>query len=152
MKKYLGITILTLLLAFEANAFGANKRGRHGERGKGMAKMLKQLDLTDEQKVKLKDHRESNKDNKKELRSKIKASKEKMKNAFKSNASDSELRNIHNEIKNLKSEMADARFEKMLFIRGVLTKEQRAKLDKMKEKRRENRKNRRAKRGERDNG
>ena len=152
MKKYLGIAVLTMLLAFEANAFGSEKRGRHGERGRGMAKMLKQLELTKEQKEKLKDHRENNKGSKKELRSKIKATKEKMKNAFKSNASDSELRSIHNEIKNLKSEMADARFEKMLFIRGVLTKDQRAKLDEMKEKRRGNRKNKRMKRGQKDNG
>lgn len=146
MKKYLGITVLTLLLAFEANAFDAGRRGRDGERGRGMAKMLKQLDLSKEQKEKIKEHRENSKTSRKELRIKMKSLKDKMKAAFKSNASDSELRSIHSNIKNLKSEMADSRFEKMLFIRGVLTKEQRAKLNEIKEKRREHRKNRRQKR------
>ena len=142
MNKKIGILLLSLFLITEVGAFGRGEKG-HG----GMRKILKQLELTEEQKVKLKNHRESHKDNKKELRGKMKDARQRMKSAFTSNSSDSELRSLHSEIKALKSQIADTRFEKMLFIRSVLTTEQRVKFQELKEEKRKNRKGKRNRRG-----
>jgi Spy/CpxP family protein refolding chaperone len=151
MKNLIGTLLLVFLLSADASAFGFGKKGRSDELGRGgkMGKLLKQLDLSKEQKEKIKEHRESNKGNKKELRSQLKEAKSKMQTAFQSNASEGELRSLHSELKSLKTRMADARFEKMLFLRSVLTPEQRAKLEELKSQRKGKRGQRAGMRGKR---
>ena len=138
MYQKIGILLMCLFLVANVNAYGRGGKG-HG----GMKKILKQLELTKEQQEKLKTHREKNKDHNKNLRTKMQDARQKMKIAFTSNSSDGELRSLHSEIKALKNQKADARFEKMLFIRSILTAEQRVKFQQLKEERREKKRNKR---------
>lgn len=130
MNKLLTFFLVGLLFSTFSISDTYAKRGG----GKGMGKILKQLDLSDEQKEKLKAHRETNQGNK-ELRKQVKELREKMKASFDSNASDTELRRVHSELKSIRSQIADKRFEKMLFIRSILTTDQWRKLQAMKEQR-----------------
>lgn len=126
MNKLMISSFLMLLLTSHAYAFGGGKqKGQHGERG--FAKILKQLDLSDDQKQKLKEFRKEKKEDRKSHKGDMKAMHEKMKQAFISGKSEAELKTLHNEIKAQKIEKMDKRFEHMMKIRSVLTQEQRAK-------------------------
>ncbi len=107
------------------------------DKGKGkmhFKKVMKQLDLSNEQIDKLKEFRKSNKGNNKEIRSQMKNLHEELKTKFIANASDDELKAVHTKIKALKSKMADLKFSKMLGLKSILTEEQRVKFMELKKK------------------
>lgn len=123
--------VLPLLLAgFQAEA---KKDARHGE--KGMARIIKQLDLTDEQKLELKKIKQQDKAESKALAEKLKASRKATKEALNENSSEETLRAKHKEHQKLRNQMDDLRFEKMMSIQKILTPEQKKKFHElMKEK------------------
>ncbi len=90
-------------------------------------RFFEELDLTDEQKAKLKEFRQSNKGDFKEAWKGRKELHEKMKDAFIKGASDSEIKSIHEEISAHHKKHADKRIEKMIFLKNTLTEEQRKK-------------------------
>ena len=101
-------------------------------------KALKQLDLSEEQLSKLKEHRKENKDReaRKANRQEIKALKKEMNQAFIDGASDEVISNLHNQIIQRRSNKEVKRLEKMIFLKNLLTKEQRQKFIEIKKERR----------------
>ncbi len=125
---------------------GKRRRGRRGDHS------MKHLNLTEEQREKIKTIRQSH-------REKIKAARERMKNArtafkeaMKNGASNSALNSKHEEKLSSRSDFARARFAKVLAVRAVLTPEQRKKFKGMRGERKERRKGKRGKRGRRARG
>lgn len=107
---------------------GRHGHGEDGGRdGRKMMKMVKELDLSAEQKEKLKTERQKNQTTMKALRDSQKAAREKLRAGFQSNASNEELKNLHKEVQTSMTALMDARFNNMLSIREILTPEQRAK-------------------------
>ena len=96
-----------------------------------VAPSFQKLDLSDEQKNSLKELRSGDKETHKALREKAKAARKKMAEAFKNDASESILRSSYSDLKSIRSQLADSRFEKKLAIRKILTTEQRKKFNKM---------------------
>jgi Spy/CpxP family protein refolding chaperone len=123
-KSLMAIFILTL----STSSFAEGKR-RGG--AKRVGKILKQLELTQEQKEQFKKFRQETKTNRKSKREEIKSLRAEMKKSFQSDASESSLRSLHEKLKNLRSQMADFRFNKMIKIRSILTTEQRAKFNQL---------------------
>lgn len=120
------ILIATLCLSFGLTLFAKSKEA---PRAMGMMKVLQQLDLTAEQKEKLKELRKNRKDggHGKENVEEVRKLRQELKEKFASNASDSELRKINDKMKSLRSSKTDLRFERMMEVRAILTVEQRKK-------------------------
>jgi Spy/CpxP family protein refolding chaperone len=117
-------TIASLLLPFFVIGFLNAVEAKGHRKGKGI---WKQLDLSKEQKSKLKEIRKSSKDEMKELREKKKAASKAFHTALKNNASDDELRKLHNNMSSIKNQLHEKRFEKMLKSRAILTDAQKSK-------------------------
>lgn len=115
-------TFRVICLSFALMLISQVSFARQGA-GKGL---FKQLDLTSEQKAQLKDLRKSktSKEDRKAARSEMKALKEKIKVGFSNGESSSTLKGYHSELKAKKSKMMDKRFEKLIKLQGILTKEQ----------------------------
>lgn len=117
------LSITVLFLGLQANA-DCHKEGK----GKHFfKKMKKELNLTPQQMEQMKSF-------KKEAKSQFKAKKESMKqarkaleSALKSNSSEDVIRARYADLKAQQDEFSQARFEKILKIRAILTEEQRAK-------------------------
>ncbi len=131
-KSTLVMSIFTLSLLASGQAF-ARGGGKGGE-GKGkFMKFMKELNLTEEQIKKLKEHRKANKDKPKGNRGEMKAYRDEMSKAFINGASDSELKAINQRMQTAQQQMNERRLEKMIFFKNLLTKEQRQKfMDKRK--------------------
>ena len=124
MKIFMMTMVLVGMTASGAYAFGGKKeKGGNGE----FRKILKQLDLSDEQKEKLKSMREESKDKSKPNKGEMKELHTKLQAAFTSNASDSELITLHTQIKELRMKHMDRKFNRMIGIRSVLNETQRKK-------------------------
>ncbi len=128
MKKLMP---LVLAMTFLVPTITLAGKGKGGGEGKEMARALKQLNLSEEQKKKLKEMRKANKEKKFESQGELKKLREEMKTKFASDAPESELKAIHAKIKSLRDQKAEARFQKMLTIRSVLTVEQRKKFQEL---------------------
>lgn len=134
MKSF---AVLFLAVAFMApNVWAESKeKGSRGEGRGGFGKILKQLELTDDQKEALKAsrkaHKAENKDSKTNSREELKGLRNELKAKFASDASESELRSLHTKIKTLRSAKAEKRFGKMMNIRKILTVEQRKKFQEL---------------------
>ncbi len=129
MRTLIKLMTVVLLVVGTASLAEAKRRG-----GDFKDKIFKQLDLTEEQTKKLDELKTNQKDNMKQLRENKKSISTKFKEALASDASESELRDLHNQKMTLKKQIADARFEKMIAVRKILTPEQRTKFqDLMKE-------------------
>lgn len=85
---------------------------------------LQELNLSDEQKVKMKELRSKHHATMQSHKSSMKSAREDFKSAIDRNASDDELSQKFKTLHDLKSKMAELRFEQMLEIRGILTDEQ----------------------------
>ena len=133
MRSPVKLTLMTLLvLGF---ALPAQARG-----GKFKEQMMKELDLSEQQAQQLQELKKSNKPEMKSLRGEMKAIREKMQDAMAKDASESELRSLHNQKFEIRKKLSTARFEKMLAIRKILTPDQRVKFQQMmKEKRKKRR-------------
>lgn len=130
---------LPLLLAL-AVAQPALARGKHGPKGPeaesfgdgegpghALREALKSLDLSEEQKTKLKDLRKSATEAHKEVRTALKDGRKAMEDLMKSDAKKEEILSKFEALQTLRNKMARARFEMMLAIRDILTPEQRQK-------------------------
>lgn len=131
---------LLLILALTLFAINTGYAKEVRKRGKGHSKIFKELGLSEDQMIKVKALRKEDRGLNKEVKRTIRANREKMKEVFASGSSDSELRTLHKEMKTLRNQRDDKKFEKMLKIRSILTPEQRVKFQKLKSKRRQGKK------------
>lgn len=128
------LALVPLLFALGVSSAHARPGGGH-HGGPKLHKLMKQLELTQEQKEKIKADREKRKPEMKAARERAKAAREKLREAFKQNLPAEQLRALKTEAQAAQAAIADARFEGMLAIREVLTPEQRAKFNQWQEKR-----------------
>jgi len=105
--------------------------------GGGMKGVFKELNLSPEQKEKLKKLREESKDSRKDERDKMKAEKEAFRNKMGGDASDDDLRKDFAKLQEKRNEMAKSRFDHMLKVRSILTPEQRKKFAELADKKME---------------
>ena len=118
MKK---TTLIVIgLLLFTPNLYA--KKGHHKNIQR---KIFKQLDLSKDQRIELKQIRKSKKGLMQSLREEKRNLKKKMSQAMRNNAQEPRLRRIHKNLMNIQNKIKNSRFETMLAIRGVLTAEQR---------------------------
>ena len=101
-----------------------------------VGKMYDHLGLTPQQKEQLKSYRQAHKSEQEQLRQALKEKHEQLR-AELSNPSfdENKVRQIHNEIKDLRSKMEDHHLNGILEVRKVLTPEQFTKLQQLKEER-----------------
>lgn len=132
------IVYLVIALLITPSAF-ARKRGRHGDDGEGRHKIFKELDLSADQKVKLKEIRSSKKEKMRSLKDEKRASKKAFKEALQSGSSDSELRKLHKKMLSSHQNFKTQRFEAMLETRAILNDEQKKKFNELKSKMRDKR-------------
>jgi len=92
---------------------------------KDFERCLKKLNLTQEQSIKMEEHRKKHRDSMKGVREKMDKLHEEFQTAIKGDASDKDLKKKFDEIQNFKNEMDQKRFEGMLEIRKILSVEQR---------------------------
>lgn len=112
-----------MVLSMPAASFAKGGRGHHGE----MMKAVEKLDLSAEQKAKLAEIKKSFKDTVKPKRKAMRAANEEVRAAMEGNASDEEIRKKFDASKAASQEFQQARFDKVMAIRAILTPEQRAK-------------------------
>jgi len=99
------------------------------------AKMYKELGLTDEQKKKFEAHRKSHWENNKKIRETIKAKRKLIRDELeKESINEARVRQLHNEIKALNAQKADARLNGILEARKNLTADQFKKFNQLKKK------------------
>lgn len=89
---------------------------------------IKSVDLTDEQKEKIKEIQKKYKDLMPKLNESLKESKEALKKGFESDMGEAELKKLHTELEKKKEELQALRFDHVLNLRTILTPEQRKKL------------------------
>jgi periplasmic protein CpxP/Spy len=104
---------------------GKERKGRWGHRG---GDMFKELNLTADQQAKIKAIRDQEKSASADRRTQMKAAFDQMRSLSAGNATDDQLRAQHQQVRQLRQQAEDRRFETMLKIRAVLTPEQRTKM------------------------
>ncbi len=113
---------------------------RRGEK-KRFKRLVKELDLTEEQVKKLwKKRRKRRKVKGREVVESLKVLRKKMKESFLNNASNKELQNLHKKIKKTRNKLMDMRFKRMMDLKGILNKEQRKKFIELKKNRQRSKK------------
>ena len=134
-KKFITSLVLAVVFIFASPTHAKAGKGK----GKGHWKqMMKELNLTEDQKVKMKEIKKSKPDMK-SARQNMKKLRDQLKAALKTNTSDADLIKLHGEIQTARNKKATDRFNHMLAVRAILTPEQRIKFHEMKENRRGNR-------------
>lgn len=128
MKNLLFVGFILLL---SLSAFG---RGSHHHKDR-LEKMIKELNLTEDQIQKLKDHHAKVKGTMKPLYKEKRALKEQIQNAFIEGKSDEEIKKIHQKMIEFKNKKMDFKLNKLLFLKSILTKEQREQFIELKKKR-----------------
>ncbi|HEY9828382.1 MAG TPA: Spy/CpxP family protein refolding chaperone [Stenomitos sp.] len=98
---------------------------RKMDRGKAW---MQQLNLTTDQQNRIQTIQDQDRANSEGVRQQAKTASERMRSLLSSNASDSELRQQHQQMQGLFQQLSNQRFDTMLKIRQVLTPEQRAKM------------------------
>jgi len=121
-SKWLLTVGLLIGVCFVSSAYAWS--GHEGKKDKWMA----ELNLTEEQKEKLKPIREDFHEKKKGMRTEMREARKELQAAFKTDASEKSLRKKFKKLQALKNKMANSRIEKMFAIRRILTLEQREKL------------------------
>lgn len=96
--------------------------------------VFKELNLSQEQKKKLKDIKKAGKESTKELRQSHRKLRQQLQEAMRSETSDEDLRKLNRELRQAEAELKDLKFEKILKIRAILNKEQREKFHELKAK------------------
>jgi len=137
MKSWILLTaMITGLLASSPSFAGEGGKGKHFGKGKMAFGMFKDLDLTSEQKDKIKAIKQETKNAMKDSKTTMRAEQSAMHALMTSGtATDEAIRAQHQKVQDLMAKNADARIETMIRIREVLTPEQRAKLATLMEKR-----------------
>jgi len=127
-KYFYPLAVLGLAYVLTANVSYAKPSEPDEISGSRFEEMIKELNLTDEQKNQLKAIGEKHEGIRKESRKKKKAAYKNLHEALKSgSAKDADLRKLHSEMLKLNGQMSYARFEKLLAIRGILNPKQRKK-------------------------
>lgn len=124
IKKVVTAATVALALTVSAPAFA---KGDKGEKGKWHEKMAAELNLTAEQKEKMKQVHQTNHEAMRAKRKAMKEARESLQTSLQGTATDAELKKKFEDLEKLQSEFAKARFEKVLAMRAVLTPEQRQK-------------------------
>jgi periplasmic protein CpxP/Spy len=103
-------------------------RGKGRGHGKGQGRgLMKDLNLSAEQRQKIKEIRESSRSKNQSLKESMKTQREALKSALKdSNSSNAQLKSLFEAIQGTRKTLAASRFESMLAVREILTPEQRA--------------------------
>ena len=101
----------------------SQKRRRH--RGEGLQQFLERLDLSDEQSTQIKAIYRRYYQANQESRQELQQAREEMGSLLTSDANSNRIRRKHREIQSLNQELGNSRFEAMLEVREVLTREQR---------------------------
>ena len=124
------ISLFLVLISFSLFA-APTYADHHDENEMGRGRMLKevmeQLSLTDEQKNKMKENRKNSRESGKKLRGNLKAKRKAIQEALKSDANVDQLQAKHKEVQAARNAMDDFRFQQQMFVRSILTKEQRQK-------------------------
>ncbi|HEY9767545.1 MAG TPA: Spy/CpxP family protein refolding chaperone [Coleofasciculaceae cyanobacterium] len=113
------------------------KHDKRGSRGRGMERLMQQLNLTPEQSEQIKAIKEQSKTETQALMQQMQTSRQEMRSLLASDSSPEQLRDRHQAVQNLHQELGTNRFETMLEIREVLTPEQRTQMAELIEQRRE---------------
>jgi Spy/CpxP family protein refolding chaperone len=127
------ILILFMTLFAFSNSYSREGKGE-------MRKILQQLDLSEEQRSQLKEVRKDRPKQGQGDRQKMKELRGLMKAKFASDASEADLRNLHTQLKTMKVEKQEKRFNSLMKIRNILTLEQRVRFQELKPKRKRKRK------------
>lgn len=142
MRKYLLLWTVALIVGslLSAPAFAECDHGGkydkahakaecpHGcKHGKGG--WLKELNLTDAQKDQLNQIKDNFWKNNKDTKKAMREARAKLREALKTKASKDDLRKQHRDLQALKMKFGEARFEKILAIRDILTSEQQKKFE-----------------------
>lgn len=153
------LSVTSLNATAQPHGFGAPHEGapygeiqRKPHRGAMLKHVLRELDLSDEQKQKIKAIMESEKDDKKQNRQQMMRLKQQMHQLLMAdNLDEGQLRNLAHQTANLKVDMMLEHRELFQQIKQELTQEQLDQLEEMREQRqerREKRRDRRANRGD----
>lgn len=113
------------------------KHDKRGGRGRGMERIMQQLNLTPEQSEQIKAIKEQSKTQTQALMQQMQTSREEMRSLLASDSSPEQLREQHQTVQNLHQELSTNRFETMLEMREVLTPEQRTQMVELIEQRRD---------------
>lgn len=149
-----GCTFMTSLLVvfwfvFFAGLGAEAGPGRGGEeKGGGIGKIIRELNLSPEQKEKLKTIRKSHRESIKPLLDQKAEAVKKLHESMKANAAPEVLRTSQKTVSELNKKISEALFENILAVREILTPEQRSKFDGIKAKMRETCKEKMKKLGE----
>ncbi len=140
MMVVMAVVVAAVFIAGSVFAFGGcgtqGKDGKDCPKGKDMkAEMKKELGLTAEQDKQLKDGRDAHRAEAKALHDAMRAKKDELTAALaKPGATKAQVEPIVNELKALQAQMTDKRVDGIFAVKAVLTPEQFAKLENMKEK------------------
>ena len=133
-KKSALLVVFTMAFLLSPFAQADKKDGHHGKGGKdkhfygSLKKIKEQLNLTDEQKNKLKEMQDTyGKEAMKKKHDKMDKAQKDLEEALRSDASDEKVREQFSELQKIQEDFAKTRFEKIILIRSILTPEQRAK-------------------------
>jgi Spy/CpxP family protein refolding chaperone len=108
-------------------------------RGDRMEKLMRELQLSNDQIQRIKKIRQDSQSKMKERRFALKTAKQELKTLMNnSSATNEQLRQKRREVQGLHQQVADLNFENTLAIRNVLTPEQRVKLQRFMQQRRQN--------------
>lgn len=141
---YIGVNMKNLILLLTAAPllFIANNaqayRGEH--KGPGIEKLVKELNLSDDQKQKLQAVRSKKQEKVKGIRKQMREKRESFRDSMLKNESESTLRTKHNEIQTIRRTLADLKFDTMMETMKILTAEQKKKFIEMRGKMRKGRK------------
>lgn len=114
---------LALCVCFSSTPEAIAKGDRLGK-GLGLKKVLGELNLSEEQKKKIKNLKKTYKDNGKDLKKQVKAARNALAEGWKSQADDKKMKDLHEAFHKATAKKINHRFESMLAVRNLLTKEQ----------------------------
>ena len=138
IKKPAALAAFALILSLSSFAQAGKKEMPHGcnEKEKqfygSLKKIKEKLDLTEEQKNKLKDMQATyGKEAMKKKHHEMEQVQKELEDLLKSDASDEKAREKFAALQKIQEDFAKTRFERILHIRSILTPEQRAKFNNM---------------------
>lgn len=128
--KHMALILMILSFCWQSQAFEPAYGMKHG---KSFRKIMKELNLTEEQKTKMNALKEARKEQK-AIRLELRELKEHFQEALKANTNEGDLTAMHKQIQALKQKRADLIFSHLLEIRKILTPEQRLKFHELRDK------------------
>lgn len=120
ISPLIALAIMPFFFAVSAQARG----GHHGGKGEGLKQILEKLDLSDEQKTKLKAIRKDNKGERGDKREEMEKAQAAMKKAI-ADGNEAEIRKVHKQMQDKMASYSSQRIERVISIVKILTPEQR---------------------------